>query len=53
MLVASGEKTLGDGSYRGNSFSAEKVILEICDKLLSIKALRSSTSSSTSNSLNR
>ena len=47
-------KTVGDGSYRENSCSAEKVILEICDKLFYEKALRSSTSSSSSiNSLNR
>ena len=27
-----GKKGVGDGSYRGNSCSAEKVILEFCDK---------------------
>ena len=28
-----GKKAVGDGSYRVNSCSAEKVVLEICDKL--------------------
>ena len=35
-----GKKAVGDGSYRENSCSAEKVILEISDKLLLLTALR-------------
>ena len=40
VLVTRGKKTVGDGSYRENKFSATKEVLEIYDKLSYEKAPR-------------